>query len=137
MGAFAIGGIVFGCVFGGALIGMLLRAVLPEHHINADSKDVVKVSMAMVATLAALVIGLLIALAKISFDSKDNEMTQMTAHAILLDRTMAEYGTETGDIRDLFRWQRAFAAIHGSNPNRRTYGPRHTRRNGGGYRLLA
>lgn len=116
MSAFAIGGIVFGCVFGGALIGMSLRAVVPENHINADSKDVIKVSMAMVATLAALVIGLLIASAKSSFDSKDSEMTLMTAHAILLDRTMAEYGTETRDIRDLFRGMVAHR-IHQIWPN--------------------
>jgi hypothetical protein len=119
MGAFAIGGIVFACVFGGALIGMLLQAILPENHINSDSKDVIKVSMAMVATLAALVIGLLIASAKSSFDSKNSEMTQMTAHAILLDRTMAEYGTETRDIRDLFRRMIAYR-IHQIWPNEGT-----------------
>jgi hypothetical protein len=103
MNTLAIGGIVLGCVFGGALFGMLLRNILPAHHLSADSKDVIKVSMAMVATLAALVVGLLIASAKSSFDGKDTEMRQMVAHVILLDRTLAEYGPETHEIRAMFR----------------------------------
>lgn len=59
--------------------------------------------MAMVATLAALVVGLLIASAKSSFDSKDGELRGAAARAVLLDRTMAEYGPETGEARNLFR----------------------------------
>jgi len=103
MSALAIGGIVFVCVFGGALLGISLKAVLPKHHLTSESKDVIKVSMAMVATLAALVVGLLIASAKSSFDSKDSELRGAAARAVLLDRTMAEYGPETREARDLFR----------------------------------
>jgi len=103
MNAIAIGAIVFACAFGGAVLGIFLSAVLPKHHLTNDSKDVIKVSVAMVATLAALVVGLLIASARSSFDSKDGEMRGAAAHAILLDRTMAEYGLETAEIRDLFR----------------------------------
>jgi hypothetical protein len=101
--ALAIGGIVFGCVFGGAMLGMLLGATLPEHHLSNDSKDVIKITIALIATLSALVIGLLIASAKSSFDDKDIETRRTAAHAILLDRTMAEYGPETQQIRNRFR----------------------------------
>jgi exosortase/archaeosortase len=69
MSALDIGGTVFACVFGSALPGMFLGRVLPKHHLSAESKDVIKVAMATIATLAALVIGLLIASAKSSFDS--------------------------------------------------------------------
>ena len=103
MNALVISAIVFGCVFGGALFGMFLRIFMPAHHLSANSKDVIKVSMAMVATLAALVVGLLIASAKSSFDSKDSEMRRMVASTILLDRTLAEYGTGTSEIRDMAR----------------------------------
>jgi len=103
MSALAVGGIVFGCVFGGAVLGMLLGAVLPKHHLSADSKDVIKVAIAMIATLAALVVGLLISSAKSSFDDKDTEMRRMAAQAILLDRTLAEYGPETREIRGRLR----------------------------------
>jgi len=68
---------------------MLLGAVLPKHHLSTDFKDVIKVAMAMVATLAARVVGLLIAFAKSSFDGKDTQMRRMAADAVLLERTMA------------------------------------------------
>ena len=64
MSALAVGGIAFGWVFGGAVFGMLLGAILPKHHLSADSKDVIKVAIAMIATLAALVVDLLISSAK-------------------------------------------------------------------------
>ena len=103
MSALAIGGIVFACVFGSALLGMYLGRILPKHHLNAESKDIIKVAMAMVATLAALVIGLLIASAKSSFDGKDGELRAAAAHVVLLDRTLAEYGPETEEARKLLR----------------------------------
>jgi hypothetical protein len=103
MNTLAIGAIVFACVFGGALLGMFLNAVLPKHHLASDSRDVIKVATAMIATLAALVVGLLIASAKSSFDSKNGELRGAAARAVLLDRTMAEYGPETAGARHLFR----------------------------------
>jgi hypothetical protein len=45
--------IVFACTFGGALLGMFLRAVLPERHLSADSKETVRLGMGMIATMAA------------------------------------------------------------------------------------
>jgi Protein of unknown function (DUF4239) len=101
--AVAIGGIVFACLFGGALLGMVLRAVLPEHHLSADSKDLVKLGMGLVATMSALVLGLLIASAKGSYDRLSDDLTQISANLILLDRVMAHYGPETQDARDLLR----------------------------------
>jgi hypothetical protein len=103
MSALAVGGIVFVCVFGGALLGMFLGRVLPRHHLSAESKDAIKVAMAMIATLAALVVGLLIASAKSSFDGKDSEFKGAATHVLLLDRTLAEYGPETKEVRDLLR----------------------------------
>jgi hypothetical protein len=103
MSALAIGGVVFAVVFGGALLGMYLRSVLPTHHLNADSKDIIRIAIAMIATLAALVVGLLIASAKNSFDTKDSELTRAATRDILLDRTLAAYGPETRESRDLLR----------------------------------
>ena len=103
MGSIAISSIVFACVFGGALLGMFLRAVLPQHHLASESKDVVKLGMGIVATLSALVLGLLIASAKGSYDAQSSELTQMSAKIILLDRVLAHYGPETRETRDLMR----------------------------------
>ena len=104
----AISLIVLAWVFGGALLGMFLRTVLPEHHLNDASKDVVKLVTGLVATLAALVLGLLIASAKNSFDSVNEGFRESAAKVILLDRALAQYGTETKDVRELLK--RDFAA---------------------------
>jgi hypothetical protein len=99
----AIASIVFVCAFGGALLGMLLQTVLPEHHLNEASKDIVKLVTGMIATLAALVLGLLVASAKTSFDSANEGFRQSSARIILLDRALAQYGPETKDLRELLR----------------------------------
>jgi hypothetical protein len=99
----AIAWIVFACVFGGAMLGLFLRPVLPKHHLSADSRDVVKLAIALIATMSALVLSLLIASAKSSYDTRSSEFTQMSADIILLDRVLAHYGPETTDIRSLLR----------------------------------
>jgi hypothetical protein len=103
MSPMAIGWIVLACIFGGALLGMVLRPILPQHHLSADSKDVVKLGMGLTATMAALVLALLIASAKSSYDTQRSELTQMSANVILLDRVLAHYGLETKQARELLR----------------------------------
>ena len=103
MSAMTISVIVFACVFGGALIGMLLRAALPQHHLSSESKDVVKLGMGLVGTLTALVLGLLVASAKGSFDAQSKELTDLAANVVLLDRLLSHYGSESGPARDLLR----------------------------------
>jgi hypothetical protein len=104
----AMGGIVLGCIFGGALFGMLLRKILPEDHLSQDSKDVVKLGMGLIATMAALLLGLLIATAKGAFDTQNNELKQGAAKILLLDRALAHYGPETQAARDVIRRAIAF-----------------------------
>jgi Protein of unknown function (DUF4239) len=99
----SVGSIVFACVFGGSLIGMALRLILPEHHLNADSKDVIRLGTGLTATMSALVLALLIASAKNSYDAQRNEVTQISANVIILDRVLAHYGPETKAARDLLR----------------------------------
>src|SRR5262245_36121100 len=103
MSATVISCIAFACVLGGALFGMLLRASLPEHHLSTDSKDFVKLGTGLIATMAALVLGLLIASAKNAYDIQRNELTQISASIIVLDRLMSNYGPETKEVRDLLR----------------------------------
>jgi hypothetical protein len=101
--AIAIGGIVFVCVFGGALLGVLLQSALPEHHLSTDTKDVVKLTIALVATMSALLLSLLVATAKSAYDTRSNELTQMSADIVVLDRLLAHYGPETKEARALLR----------------------------------
>ena len=99
----AISLVAFACIFGGTLLGMFLRAILPDHHVSDESKDAVKLGIGMIATLAALVLGLLIASAKGTFDTTNTGLRQLNARVILLDRVMAHYGPETMEARDLLR----------------------------------
>ncbi len=73
-------------------LGIFMQRVLPEGHLSSDSKEVVKLSMGVVATLAALVLGLLVASAKSSYDARESEINQITASVILLDNLLAKYG---------------------------------------------
>ena len=82
---------------------MFLRAVLPEQHLSADSKDAVRLGIGVIATMAALVLGLLVTSAKSFFDSQSSELTQLSANVILLDRVLAHYGPETKEARDSLR----------------------------------
>jgi hypothetical protein len=99
----AIGLTVFACVFGGTLFGMYMGKKVAAHHLSADSKEVMKMALGIIGTLAALVLGLLLASAKSSFDAKGNGINQISADLILLDRALARYGPETRDARDLLR----------------------------------
>ena len=103
-----VGGITFACVFGGALAALLLHSLLPEEHLSTETKDVVKLGIALIATMAALVLSLLIASAKSTYDTRRNQLLQVSADILLLDRVLANYGAETKDARAML--QRSTAA---------------------------
>jgi hypothetical protein len=107
MNALATSGIVFACVFGGALLGMILRAVLHERHLSGDSKDVVKLGMGLIATMTALVLGLLVASAKSSFDAQRTGLAQVSGNVIFLDRILAWYEKGAKDDKESRRAQDA------------------------------
>jgi hypothetical protein len=103
MTSLTITGIVFACIVAAMILGMILRSVLPAEHLSAESKDLVKLGMGLVGTMTALVLGLLIASAKGSFDTQRNGLAQLAANVILLDRTLARYGAESKDAREMVR----------------------------------
>ena len=90
MSASLVGLISFAAIFGSTMLGMLIRRCLPEHHLRDDSKDTVKLGAGLIATLAALVLGLLVGSAKSSFDSVNAGLTQNASKIIVLDRVLAE-----------------------------------------------
>ncbi len=95
--------IVFACVLGGAFLGMFLRNRLPEQHLSGATKDVVRLGSGLIGTIAALVLGLLIASANSTFQTQSTQVQQLTADIILLDSTLAQYGPETTPARNLLR----------------------------------
>ena len=101
MNSIAVASIAFGCIASGALLGSFLRSVLPERHLKDDSRDAVKMGIGIIATLAALVLGLLVASAKSSLDAVNQGLTKMGAKVIILDRVLESYGPETKEVRGL------------------------------------
>ena len=95
--------IALACIYGGTLAGLFMQGFLPEHHLRAESKDAIKVGAGLIATMAALVLGLLVGSAKSSFDAMNTGITQAAAKAIMLDRILADYGPEAKDARDELR----------------------------------
>ena len=95
--------LVFVLIFSGALVGAFVRPFLSEQHLQPDSRDVVKMATGLIGTLAALVLGLLIASAKGTYDQKTNQVRQMTATMILLDDLLVQYGPEAAPVRNLLR----------------------------------
>lgn len=95
--------VIFACVFGGALVGLWLRTILPEHHLDAETRDLVKLGVGLIGTMSALVLGLLVASAKGTYDTRSSELTQMAADSIVVDRMLAHYGPESAQVRLMLR----------------------------------
>lgn len=100
MNPLVMGALVLACTFGGVLAGMWLRRALPEHHFDAEFRATVTVAVGLVATMTALVLGLVTASAKAGFDALDAGVKQSAIDAISLDRVLARYGPEARDIRE-------------------------------------
>ncbi len=91
------------CILAGALLGGFIRVIAPDHYLDSETRDVVKLSVGLIATLTALVVGLLIATAKSSYDAKDSQIKQLTANIIELDNVLATYGPDATMVRTALR----------------------------------
>src|SRR5450756_62828 len=95
--------LVTACVFGGGLIGLYCHRLLPAHHLSKETQEVIKLSTGMLSVLASLVLGLLIATAKTSYDTTDRSIRSYAAELALLNETLRDYGGEASKPRDLLR----------------------------------
>src|SRR3982751_3688251 len=100
--------ISFAAIFGGTLAGFFFRRRLPNHHLSPETQSVVSVSVAVIGTLAALVLGLMISAANTSFSKRADEVRELSLQVIRVERNMARYGPEGDDARAKIR---AWAAI--------------------------
>jgi hypothetical protein len=100
MNSIVIALVAFGCTFGAAIAGVLLRDRLPAHHLDGDSKDAVKLVMGLIATITALVLGLLISSAHSAFDAQDAEVQQLGVHVYEIDRSLAHFGPDAAPQRE-------------------------------------
>jgi hypothetical protein len=103
MSSTQVGLLVFTCTFGAAILGILLRTRLPAHHLDGDSKDSVKLVIGLIATMAALVLGLLISSAHTAYDAQEAEIQQLGVHLTQLDRILVHFGSQATEARARLR----------------------------------
>jgi len=103
MNAIVVAMIAFAGILSAALLGMRLRAALPEHHLSPETKDTIRVGMGLVATMTALLLGLLIASAKGSYDAQRSQVILLAGKAGYLARVLTVYGPETAEVRSQLR----------------------------------
>ena len=95
--------LVFACTFGAALFGILLRVRLPAEHLDGDSKDSVKLVMGLIATMSALVLGLLISSAHTAYEAQAAEIQQLGVHLYEIDRILVHFGPQATEARTRLR----------------------------------
>jgi uncharacterized FAD-dependent dehydrogenase len=95
--------ISFAAMSVGIAFGRLLRALIPDGQLGPDSKEVIKLGTGLVGTLAALVLGLMTASAKNSYDTQNTNVRTLAAQVILADQLMVQYGPDADEIRRLTR----------------------------------
>jgi hypothetical protein len=103
MNAIVVSSIIFVCIFAAAVLGVAIRRILPEDHVGSDAKEVVRLATGLIATMCALVLGMLVSSAKSSYDASKDEVAEMSTEIVSIDRLLARYGPETGEIRVEFR----------------------------------
>jgi hypothetical protein len=103
MSAVTIGLVVFAFTSAGFLLGMWLAYKLPDHHLNPESRDVLKLGIGLIATITALVLGLITASVKNNFDDLNEGVKRTAAEILAINRALARYGPETQPIREHLR----------------------------------
>jgi hypothetical protein len=103
MSTITISLLVSAVVFAGGLAGLFLNRLLPQDHLTTDTQDVVRLGIGMLSVLASLVLGLLIATAKTSYDSTEHAIRSYAAELALLNETLRDYGGEASVSRDVLR----------------------------------
>jgi hypothetical protein len=113
MNPIVVGLITFACLFGAALLGMRLRAALPEQHMSDDSRHLLQTGLGIIGTMAGLVLGLLVASATSSYNAQRNEVDDVSSKVVLLDRVLTHYGPGARTPRRVLRQtvQRALNTI--------------------------
>jgi hypothetical protein len=99
MSHLVIGLISFAAIFGGALIGLFAARRLPGHHLSKETQSAVTVSVAVLGTLSALVLGLMISAANSSFSARAEQVRELSLQLIRMDRNLRRYGPEADNAR--------------------------------------
>ncbi|MFO0826757.1 MAG: hypothetical protein U0572_01300 [Phycisphaerales bacterium] len=103
MSSAVTGAVIFACLSASVLIGMSIRRRLPSTHLDSETRDAVKLAMGLIATMSALLLGLLVSSAKSAYDTERAEVTEMASKIMFVDRLLAAWGPEAAPVRAEFR----------------------------------
>src|SRR3954462_8169546 len=112
MNASLVAMLAFAVSFAAAMAGLWLRDRLPEHHLDGESRDAVKLVMGLGATMSALVLGLLISVTQTAYRTQSDEVAMLAANVVALDRVLLHYGPEAAPLRAMLRRGVAEEAMH-------------------------
>jgi hypothetical protein len=103
MAPLALSAVIFLLVVGSIFVGIWLRQVLPRRHLDEEAKGIVRIGVTLIASMVALVLGLLVSAGKSSYDTQSDQIRRVTADIILLDNVLAAYGPDSLPIRKSMR----------------------------------
>lgn len=95
--------ISFVAIVAGMVLGMILRRQIPAVHLRDDTRDVVRLGAGFLTTLAAVLISLMIASAKTSYDTQDSHFRTLAAYLVETDQLLVQYGPDAAQVRVLMR----------------------------------
>src|SRR3981189_2186115 len=96
-------GSAFALILAGTILGAIVRSRLPEHHLTGDSKEVIRLATALVATLTGLVLALMFAATRTSFEHTSAAVSRLAVSFTELDEVLEDYGPEALPIRKQLR----------------------------------
>ena len=99
MHSYLIASVSFLCIFGGALGGLVMQSFLPSHHLTKESQESIKLGAGLIATMAALILGLLVSSSKGTYDRVNILVNEAAANTISLNQTLKSYGPEADPLR--------------------------------------
>ncbi len=103
MNSVTIAIVACGCTFSASLAAIYIRSRLPQHHIEGDSRELIKLVMGLIATITALVLGLQISSAHSAYEAQEAELEQLSVHIYQVDRILEHFGPEALETRELLR----------------------------------
>jgi type II secretory pathway pseudopilin PulG len=99
MSTLPIAAVVLACLLAAVVGGRLLARALPIHLWSTGTQDTVKLALGLVATMAAVMLGLLVSSSKDSYDQQKRQIVEMGAKVAVIDRLLGIYGDETAPLR--------------------------------------
>src|SRR6478609_962319 len=93
----ASGLVVFMLLCASVGLGILIRPRLPEHHRTRETVELTQITIGLLVTFAAVVLGLLTASVKHGYDSAQDRQ-HYALQLTMLDQCLQDYGPDAAKI---------------------------------------